>query len=244
MDRATLRFYGELADFLDTREPIVIVGVADSPSVKDRIEACGVPHTEVDLIVVGGGPVGFDYQLRAGDRVGVYPVFHSLDVTGGLRPQPPRDRFVVDVNLGRLARYLRLLGFDAVSDHALEDGDLAAISAGENRILLTRDRDLLKRAIIVHGYCVRAVWPREQLVEVVRRFDLAEVIDPFARCMECNGSIEEVAKEDVEHLLEPLTKQHYEDFRRCVGCGRVFWRGSHFEQLEAIVDSVEGSGCQ
>lgn len=239
MDRATLRFYGELADLLDTAEQVVSVGVVDSPGVKGRIEACGVPHTEVDLIVVDGAQVGFGYQLRAGDRIGVYPAFHSLPVSGGLRPQPPRGRFVVDVNLGKLARYLRLLGFDALSDGALDDEDLADISAGENRILLTRDRNLLKRSIIVHGYCVRAVWPREQLVEVIRRFDLADAVDPFARCMQCNGFIEAVAKRDVEHLLEPLTKEHYEDFRRCTNCGRVFWRGSHFEQLEAIVDSVE-----
>jgi hypothetical protein len=238
MDHANLRFYGELIDFLATDKRIVTVAAADSPSVKDRIEACGVPHTEVDLILVGGEPVGFDYQLLPGDWVSVYPVFRSLDVGGGLRPEPPSGRFVVDVNLGRLARYLRLLGFDAVSGKDLDDGDLATISVDETRILLTKDRNLLKRSIVIHGYCVREVWPKDQLVEVVRRFGLAGLISPFARCIECNGVIEPVAKNEIEGRLEPLTREHFDEFRRCRSCDRIFWRGSHFEKLMAVVAEV------
>jgi hypothetical protein len=258
MYQATLRFFGELTDFLPSGQRIATVTVADSPSVKDRIEACGVPHTEVDLILVAGEPVDFGYQLQPGDWVSVYPVFRSLEIEGGLRSETPVGRFVVDVNLGRLAKYLRLLGFDAVSDGALDDADLAEISVGENRILLTKDRDLLKRSVVVHGYFVRAVWPPGQIVEVMRRFDLRESMDPFARCMECNGRIEPVAKAEIEHLLEPLTKRHYDAFRRCTGCGRIFWKGSHHKRLADMVEEVqrltrpgkgrivsrsEGSGC-
>ena len=241
MDHATLRFYGELTEFLATESRIATVDVAEAPSVKDRIEACGVPHTEVDLILVDGEPVDFGYQLQAGDWVSVYPVFRTLDIDGGLRPEPPVGRFVVDINLGRLAKYLRLLGLDAVSDGTLDDGDLAEISAVENRILLTKDRNLLKRSIVVHGYFVRAIRPRAQLIEVVSRFDLGESIRPFARCMECNGVIEPVAKAEIAHLLQPLTKAHYDDFRRCPGCGRIFWKGSHHQRLTAIVDEVRRS---
>jgi uncharacterized protein len=241
MNQANLRFYGELIDFLATDKRIVAVTAADSPSVKDRIEACGVPHTEVDLILVAGVPVGFDYQLMPGDWVSVYPVFRSLDVGGGLRPEPPLGRFVVDVNLGKLARYLRLLGFDAVSDQELDDADLARISAEDDRILLTKDRNLLKRSIIIHGYCVREVWPRAQLVEVVRRFGLVGLISPFARCIECNGVIESVSKDEIEDRLEPLTREHFDEFRRCQSCGRIFWRGSHFEKLMTIVAEVRAA---
>jgi uncharacterized protein len=238
MEHATLRFFGELADFLATESRVASVDVVDAPSVKDRIEACGVPHTEVDLILVDGEPVDFGYGLQAGDWVSVYPVFRTLDIEGGLRPGPPVGRFVVDVNLGRLAKYLRLLGFDAVSDGALDDVDLAEISANENRILLTKDRNLLKRSIVVHGYFVRAIRPRGQLSEVVARFDLAESVEPFARCMGCNGVIEPVAKDEIVHLLEPLTKAHYDEFHRCTGCGHIFWRGSHHQRLAAIVEDV------
>lgn len=244
MELATLRFYGELTDFLPEGERTASVGVADGPSVKDRIEACGVPHPEVDLIVVNGEPVDFDHHLAAGDRIAVYPRFRSLDVDCPLRPDHPGDRFAVDVNLGRLAKYLRLIGFDAVSDGRLDDGDLAELAAAEDRVLLTRDRHLLKRSVVVHGYLVREEMPFAQVVEVVRRFNLIGRIDPFARCMECNGVTEAVAKAEVDHLLEPLTRRHFDEFRRCSGCGRVFWKGSHFEQLESVVDRVRRSvGC-
>jgi len=236
-----LRFYGELTDFLPRKVRTATVGVPDGPSVKDRIEACGVPHPEVHLIIVNGEPAGFDHHLAPGDRVAVYPVFRSLEVECLLRPDHPGDRFVIDVNLGRLAKYLRLLGFDAVSDGRLDDRDLAELAAAEERILLTRDRHLLKRSVVVHGYLVREVMPVAQAAEVVRRFDLADRIAPFARCMECNGVIAAVSKAEVDHLLEPLTREHFEDFRRCPGCGRVFWRGSHFDRLMAVVERIRRS---
>jgi uncharacterized protein with PIN domain len=241
VDLATLRFYGELSDYLPKGERTASVGVDDGPSVKDRIEACGVPHPEVDLIVVDGEPVGFGHHLAPGDRVAVYPVFRSLDVRCPLRPDAPVGRFAVDINLGRLAKYLRLLGFDAVSDGRLDDGDLAELAVAEDRIVLTRDRHLLKRSIVVHGYLVREVMPVAQAGEVLRRFGLADRISPFARCMECNGVIVPVAKAEVDHLLEPLTREHFDEFRRCSGCGRVFWRGSHFDRLAAVVAGIRRS---
>jgi uncharacterized protein with PIN domain len=166
------------------------------------------------------------------------PCFVRSACSAQLRPDHPGNRFAVDVNLGRLARYLRLLGFDAISDGRLDDRDLAELAATEDRILLTRDRHLLKRSVVVHGYLVRTVMPTAQIVEVVRRFNLADRMDPFARCMECNGVIEEVAKREVDHLLEPLTREHFEEFRRCSECGRVFWRGSHFAQLATLIEGV------
>lgn len=241
MCRATFRFYGELNDFRPHSAPTASIECSESPSVKDRIEACGVPHTEVAFVLANGKAVDFTYRLGDGDRISVYPAFSSLVPDFRLRPDPPQGRFVVDVNLGRLARYLRLLGFDALSDGELLDGDLARISAEQNRILLTKDRNLLKRSLVVHGYLVREVYPRRQLVEVVRRYRLGEAVRPFARCMDCSGVIEPVAKADIDHLLEPLTRQHFDDFRRCTGCDRIFWRGSHYDRLAEIVDEVRDS---
>jgi uncharacterized protein len=240
---ATLRFYGDLTYFLSGTERSVSVEVSDSPSVKDRIEACGVPHPEVDLILVNGDPVGFGRRLRDGDRVGVYPQFRSLVTPRRLRPDPPLGLFVVDVNLGKLAKYLRLLGFDAKSDGALRDGDIARISSEEDRILLTKDRNLLKRSVVVNGYFVREIYPRQQITEVVLRFRLGSLIRPFARCMECNGTISPVAKADVEPRLLPLTRKHFNEFRICSGCERIFWRGSHFEHLEGLVREIRDAAC-
>ena len=233
---AEFRFYEELNDFLkpEQRKQTVVYRFDGHPGIKDPIEALGVPHVEVELIVVNGASVGFDYRLRDGDRVAVYPVFESFDVSPvvKLRDKPLRKiAFVVDVNLGRLARLLRLLGFDALFSNAYADDEIVAISEAQGRIVLTRDRRLLHAKAVTHGYWVRSVWPRRQVDEVVRRFDLARLIRPFSRCADCNGRIEPVAKEAIADRLEPKTKKYYEKFYRCPDCGKIYWEGSHVERL-------------
>lgn len=241
MGTAVFRFYAELTDLLgpDADSGRVVRSFDEAPSVKDQIEACGVPHTEVDLILANGESVDFGYRLCHGDRISVYPVFESFDIqaVSRVRPEPLREmRFVVDVNLGKLARYLRLLGLDTAANG--DDVELVQISVAEHRILLTKDRPLLKRSAVTHGYLVRSDDPAEQMAEVVRRFDLGRLIDPFTRCMYCNAEVEDVEKAEVDHLLEPLTRRYFDRFRQCSGCERVFWRGSHFERLEAIVEAA------
>lgn len=242
--QATYRFYGDLIDLLTLPQDsgVVIRTFDESPGVKDQIEACGVPHTEVDLILANGLSVGFDYRVADGDRISVYPFFREMDIShlSLVRPEPLAEmRFLADINLGKLARHLRLLGFDTLSDGRWQDPELVQIAAAESRILLTKDRPLLKRAGVTHGYLVRAVHPIEQLVEVVRRFDLAAALEPFSRCIECNGVVQSVTKAQVDQLLEPLTRRYFDDFRQCRACERVFWRGSHFGRLEAIVAEVK-----
>ena len=233
---AEFRFYGELNDFLkpDRRQRAVPYRFDGHPGIKDPIEALGVPHVEVDLIVVNGESVGFGYQLRDGDRVAVYPVFESLDVSPivKLREKPLRTvAFVVDVNLGRLARLLRLLGFDVLFSNMYADDEIVRISEEQGRIALTRDRRLLFAKAVTHGYWVRSVWPRRQVDEMVRRFDLEDLVRPFSRCADCNGLIEPVAKAEVEAQLEPKTKRYYETFYRCLACGKIYWEGSHVGKL-------------
>lgn len=240
---ATYRFYGNLIDLLTLPHEAGLVTRTfdESPGVKDQIEACGVPHTEVDLLLVNGASVGFDHRVVDGDRVSVYPVFWELDVShlSRVRPEPlPTMRFIADVNLGKLARYLRLLGFDTIADGQWQDPELVEIAASQSRMMLTKDRPLLKRAAVTHGYLVRAVEPMEQLVEVIHRFDVSGDIQPFTRCMECNGVVRSVTKADVDHLLEPLTRRYFDDFRQCPDCERVFWKGSHHRRLAAIVEAV------
>ncbi len=233
---AEFRFYEELNDFLkpEQRKQTVAYRFHGHPGIKDSIEALGVPHTEVDLIVVNGEPVGFGHHLQDGDRVAVYPVFEGIDISpvARLRERPLRKiAFVVDVNLGRLARMLRLLGFDTLFSNTYGDGEIVAISEAEGRIVLTRDRRLLHAKAVTHGYWVRSVWPRRQVDEVVRRFDLAGLVRPFSRCADCNGRIEPAAKEQVEAQLEPKTKKYYDVFYRCTSCGKIYWEGSHVGKL-------------
>ncbi len=239
---AEFRFYGELNDFLPPgrRKLTLAYRFNGRPSIKDPIEAQGVPHTEVELIVANGLSVGFDYRLQDGDRVAVYPVFESFDVTplASLRDAPLRGAgFVLDVNLGKLAKRLRLLGFDALYSNRYTDAEVADIAAAEQRIVLTRDRRLLHAGRITHGYWVRSVQPDGQTEEVLRRFDLYRQIRPFCRCLVCNGLLKPVAKADILDRLEPKTKLYYETFFSCAGCGRIYWEGSHLDKMRLRWDA-------
>jgi uncharacterized protein with PIN domain len=237
---ARFRFYEELNDFLPPprRKKCFEHTFSRRASVKDMIESLGVPHTEVELILVNGESVDFSHIVRNGDMISVYPVFESLDIREllKLRPEPlRRNRFVLDTHLGRLARYLRLLGFDTLYRNNFSDSELAQLSGEHHRILLTRDRILLHRSIITHGYFVRATDPLFQTAEVLRRFDLYNDINPWTRCTRCNGLLEPVAKKCIAHRLEPKTRQYYTDFSICTDCKQLYWKGSHFRKMSGLV---------
>jgi uncharacterized protein with PIN domain len=241
MPQVQLRFYEELNDFLSPERRKVSFDheLSRRTSVKDLIESFGVPHTEVEVILANGRSVDFSYIVQPGDRISVYPVFEGLDVRPllRLREKPLRHPcFVVDANLGQLARYLRLLGFDVVYRNDFTDREVARIASTENRIVLTRDRALLQHKIITHGYFVRAVKPREQVREILTRLDLYRELRPFTRCLRCNGELEDVDKQAVLHQLEPKTRKYYERFRRCQACGQAYWKGSHFDRMEKLCD--------
>lgn len=246
MSHVELRFYAELNDFLrDAQKKTRFrIELNRRTSVKDLIESLGVPHTEVEVILANGKSVDFSYIVREEDDLSIYPMFESVDVTPilKLRDEPLRHtRFVLDCHLGRLARYLRQFGFDTLYRNDYTDDELAHTSATEHRILLTRDRSLLKRSIITHGYFVREYDPRKQLDEVIRRFDLKTQIVPFGRCTRCNGKVEEVDKQLIQHLLEPKTRQYFDTFWQCTGCGQIYWEGSHVKHMIRLTDEVLNS---
>ncbi|MDP8922449.1 MAG: Mut7-C ubiquitin/RNAse domain-containing protein [Chloroflexota bacterium] len=245
MNRIEVRLYAGLNDFLPHRRQATLALSLDAhASVKHVIESLGVPHTEVDLILVDGEPVDFAHRVRDGDRVAAYPRFETLDVAGTsrVRPHPPSEpRFVLDAHLGKLATYLRMLGFDALYRNDSADAALAQISAAEGRILLTRDLGLLKRGIVTHGYLVRKSDPERQLAEVLGRFELFGAVEPFRRCIRCNTPLESVRKEDVLDRLQPKTRRYYDEFARCPACDRIFWKGSHYERMQDFVDRLLGA---
>ncbi|MGD0121050.1 MAG: Mut7-C RNAse domain-containing protein [Candidatus Limnocylindrales bacterium] len=245
MPTATFRVHGSLDDFIGTarRGRPIVREFADSPGIKDVIQALGPPHPEVDLIVVNGRPVGFDYRLRPGDLVDVFGLDRPPEPSGaiGLVPLPPDPpRFVLDGHLGRLARYLRMLGFDSLYAAQATDPELARQSGADQRILLTRDRGLLKRSIVRHGYLVRDDDPRRQLVEVVARYGLSRTAAPFSRCVGCNGTIAPVERAEVAERLagEPRTLRYFDTFGRCGGCGSIYWPGSHYDRMSRLAAEV------
>jgi uncharacterized protein with PIN domain len=243
MPVARFRFYAELNDFLslDRRFAEFEYDFLDIATVKDRIESFGVPHVEVDLILVNGQSVDFSHRVQDGDRISIYPVFEAFDIAGltRLRPEPLRDpRFVLDVHLGRLAAYLRMLGFDSLYQNRCSDGRLAEVSHEEHRILLTRDVGLLKRGSVTHGYYLRTTQPRQQLVEVVRRFDLGRLANPFTRCLRCNTLVAEADKDQVRHQLPAEVYQLHDQFLRCRDCGRAYWKGGHFRRMQQSIEAA------
>lgn len=239
-----MRFYQELNDFLPQKRRKVCFShvFQRRASIKDMIEAQGVPHTEIELILVNGCSVDFSYIVQDGDRISVYPMFEAFDLQPivRVRPSPLRvSRFVLDVHLGKLARYLRLLGFDTLYRNDYEDAALARLASEERRILLTRDRDLLKRAVVTRGYYVRAVDPRRQIEEVMERLDLYRAIQPFQRCVRCNGSLAATPKQQVWERLLPETQRSVEEFWICQACGQVYWEGSHMPHIRRFIETIQ-----
>lgn len=241
MRSASVRFYGSLNDFLSPalRQAKLVCGFDNSPSVKDLVEGLGVPHPEIDLLIVAGRSVDFDYRVRDCERVAVYPRIRAFDLgdVAHLRPPPqPEPRFVADVHLGRLAGYLRLVGFDALYSNDWSDGELVAISASEDRVLLTRDVGVLKHRAVLRGYFPRETQPARQLIEVLREFDLVASARPFSRCLRCNSLLQVVAKDRVEHLLPERTRESYREFSRCPTCHRVYWQGTHYSSMRLFIE--------
>lgn len=247
MSRAIFRFYAELNQFLpppQRQQPVPYL-LNGRTAVKHPIESLGVPHTEVAMIVVEGEPVDFGYLLQPGDRVAVFPAFHTLDVgsESPLRPPLPQPlRFVLDVHLGQLATYLRLLGFDALYRNDFHDEELATLASETGRVLLTRDRRLLMRKQITYGFCLNTRDPQQQVRAVLQRFELFDAIDPWQRCLRCNGTLQPVAKETVLDRLEPKTRRYYDEFHRCQSCGNVYWKGSHYPRMRRFITRVRQAG--
>lgn len=237
------RFYEELNDCLPAalRKRTFAYRFVGTPSVKDVIEALGVPHTEIDLILIDGKSVRFDHLLRGDERVAVYPMFERFDITPiyRLRPKPLRNpRFVADVHLGKLARFLRLLGFDTRYGNDLGDAELVRISVRERRILLTRDLGLLKHKALTRAYWLRATEAEQQVKEVVAALSLASNSRPFTRCMSCNGALEPVLRAAVVGRVPLQVHRYFRKFARCQRCKRIYWRGAHFKRLTRLVKGV------
>jgi uncharacterized protein len=242
--RASVRFYAELNDHLaphqryQTLEKKFVVPA----SVQEVIESFGIPHTEVELVLVNGESSDFSRLVRDGDRVAVYPVFESLDITAELRVRPHalrEPKFVLDVHLGRLAAYLRMFGFDSAYRNCAEDAELVRISAEQERILLTRDRGLLKHSAVTRGYWLRQTDSRRQAAEVLSRFDLGRLLRPFTRCMACNEHLRPISKAEIlERVPTPIAARH-EEFRECPACRRVYWQGSHYQRMRRWIEELE-----
>jgi uncharacterized protein len=240
MVMATFRFYEELNDFLprERRHKAFTAACARAATTKHMIEALGVPHTEVELVLVNGESSDFDRLIEEGDRIAVYPKFETFDITPLLRVRERRLRrlrFVADAHLGGLARFLRMAGFDTVYDNNINDDEIEGLASAEDRVVLTRDRELLKRRTITHGCYVHALKPEEQLREIFNRFDLGGSMQPFSLCLHCNVPLRAVEKAEVADRLPPMVRDGHDEFNTCDRCHRVFWKGSHWKRMAGVL---------
>ncbi len=232
MNQAQFHLLDGLEFFLhpSLRGKDVTLTFGNDQSVKHLVESLGVPHTEIGNIRANGQPIGFGYLVRNGEQVEIR----------GVAPQQLTNEphFVLDSHLGRLASHLRMLGLDTLYRRDYQDDELVAISLQEDRILLSRDRQLLMHKVILQGYCLRSLKSDEQIQEVVRRYTLQDWIKPFSRCMRCNHPLEPVSKGQVLDRLEPLTRLYFEEFHICPACNQVYWKGSHVERMLELVEEL------
>lgn len=248
MSTAYLRFYAELNDFLPTarRHSDWPLSFAEPAPVRHLIELCGVPHTEVDLVLRNSESVGLEASVVDGDRLAVYPVFEAFDIRPllRLRPRPlRRPRFLADAHLGALARQLRMLGFDVIWLNDVGDAELARLAADEQRILLSRDRTLLMRKAVTHGCFVRPGTTDEQLAELVDRLQLCQEMAPFTRCTLCNSPLTPIAPDEARVQVPPAVARRHREFWRCDACRRIYWKGSHWQAMRrriALICPNEG----
>ncbi|MGD9107721.1 MAG: Mut7-C RNAse domain-containing protein [Gammaproteobacteria bacterium] len=240
---ARFRFYAALNDFLplEKRQVLFSYIFKDNPAIKDSIEAIGVPHTAIDIILVNGRFVDFSYLLQDGDVVSVYPMFTQPNIENAIHLQqklPDKLKFIVDVHLGTLAKYLRMLGFDVIYRNTYIAREILTIAVAEKRIILTRSIALLKNKSVNWGYWVRSKYLIKQLIEIMHQFDLLPKIKPFSRCMLCNGEIKEVAKTSVINKLPKNTNKYFEKFYQCSSCGKIYWQGSHYNNMRAFIRKI------
>lgn len=243
MSSASFTFHGSLNYFLPRAQRNTRINHRFKwrASIKDMIESLGPPHPEVGTLVVNQQAVNFDYIVQPGDVIDVYDCEGCVDLPRQvlLRPAfPGRPRFVLDTHLGRLASYLRMMGFDTLYRNDYPDDELAYVSNMEERILLSRDIGLLKRSLVVYGYFIRATNPRRRVTEVMERYDLRAMMQPFKHCMKCNGTLNRVEKSSVLAEISTTTAEHYNVFHRCSNCDRVYWKGSHYAKMQHFLDEL------
>jgi uncharacterized protein with PIN domain len=241
MVSVTFRFHHELNDFLALhhRGKEIVVACPDDATAKHMIEALGIPHTEVGAIEIDGGDTGFERRLHEGERVDVYPEngpARSLHHLRGAMALPPG--FIADAHLGGLARLMRMAGFDTLYDNGYADASIEAIAVQESRIVLSRDRELLKRRAIVHGCFPHALEPPPQFRQVCARFALAPLARPFTRCLACNAPLRDIDKSQVLERLPASVREHQQAFSTCDVCRRVYWQGSHWRRMRDLLEPL------
>lgn len=243
MVHVCFRFYEELNEYLpkELRKVWFEYSFPAGSSLKDAVLTMGVPPENIDLILVNQQSRGFGYLLQDDDRISVFPVFELLNLSGitQIREKPLRNpRFICDVHLGRLCKYLRMLGFDTLYSNRFIPEEMIAISRQEKRIILSRNHTLTRDREVTHSYWIRSANPLEQLKDLTGKLDLTTGANPLTRCLTCNNELLPLEKQEALPRLQPRTAKYYAEFLRCATCDQIYWKGSHYENMLKFIHQL------
>jgi uncharacterized protein with PIN domain len=241
----SIRCYAELNNCLDRARQYMNfpLSIPDGASTSDLITAIGLRPDQIDLILVNGQSAGMNYRLSDKDRIAFYPVFERLDISSleKIHEIPlRRPRFILDVHLGKLARLLRLLGFDALYRNDYTRDELIQKSIDEHRILLSKDEQLLKDELITHANLIRSPDPHRQINDLLQTLDLFSLAAPFTRCTLCNSMLHRIEKESVLFRIPTMTSKICDEYLLCPSCDHIYWKGTHYKRLESLVREILG----
>jgi uncharacterized protein len=238
-----LKFYGNLNLFLrgNLRNRPVEFQLDSRRSIKNLIESLGIPHTEVAIIQANGSKIDFDYIVKDSDSITVSPFgFHGEN--GKISANKPQSiGFVADTHLGKLTKYLRMLGFDCKYRENISDKEIIDVSIAETRIALTRDKGILMNKQVQFGCFLYSQNSKKQLMEVIERYDLIPHANPFSRCMECNGTMAKADKSEIIDRLPKDTRSYFQTFYKCLDCDKIYWKGSHYDKMSEWIKEIRSN---
>lgn len=243
MPNIRFRFYEELNDYLpeEMRKRWIESEVTKGTTIGEKIQSFGIPLEEIDLILVNQHSETRNYVLREGDRISVFPVFELFDISkiSTLRDKPLRNLlFICDVHLGRLCKYLRMLGFDTLYSNFYTSEQLIEIAHLEHRVILSRSQQLTKNKRVTRALWIRSAIPTEQLKDLIKKLNLSKQANPLTRCLTCNNRLEKVEKYEIINRLEARTTKYYTEFFRCPVCDQIYWKGSHYEHMKEFIHQI------
>lgn len=230
-----LHLHGDLVNFLkpNLRFLDLAIELKGTPTIKHLVESLRIPHTEIGSVRVNGKWEELNFIPAIGAVIDVFPMSGISEKNEPAVPTDLCKHFLLDNHLGKLAVYLRILGQDVDYRNDYQDAQLVEIAFQESKTLLTRDRGLLMHKKIEDGLLIRSMNPGEQLVEVYQRYGFQ--IHLLSRCLRCNSSLQVVDKAVILDRLQPLTRKYFNEFRLCPNCDQIFWKGSHYLNMLAMM---------
>ncbi|MFC1744959.1 Mut7-C RNAse domain-containing protein [Candidatus Riflebacteria bacterium] len=240
---AILRFYGELNYFLPDsvwHRPFYY-SFYENPTFSDLMDSFKIPPEKIGLLLLDGEVVELSCPLKEGSRATFYPRFQNIDISEEISASKKpvvSPRFILPLNLGKLTKYLRMLGFDSICEPDFIPGKVDVLAMQEGRVLLSRSKKFAARKLYAECYVVKSEQPAIQVREVVNRFNLMPLVKYFQRCLKCNSPLKVMEKSEIYSRLLPYIRKNFNLFFICPGCDRVYWMGTHYKKMKEKIETI------